>query len=44
MPFLEEVEKLGGGRVTVVSGRPDLDGLLADMPAGAGVYCCVPED
>jgi len=43
MPFLEEVEKLGGGRVTVVSGRPDLDGLFADVPEGAAVYCCGPE-
>lgn len=43
MPFLKEVEKLGGDRVTVVSGRPDLDGLLADLPAGAAVYCCGPQ-
>jgi ferredoxin-NADP reductase len=41
MPFLEEVEKLGGGRVTVVEGRPDLDAL--DIPEGAAVYCCGPE-
>jgi ferredoxin-NADP reductase len=44
MPFLEEVEKLGGGdRVTVVEGRPDIDGFLADAPDGAAVYCCGPE-
>ncbi|MFJ6919242.1 PDR/VanB family oxidoreductase [Streptomyces sp. NPDC101133] len=37
----------GWGRVTVVpedeSGRPDLDAFLADLPAGAAVYCCGPE-
>ncbi|MGW3415353.1 PDR/VanB family oxidoreductase [Streptomyces sp. NPDC000888] len=43
MPFLEEVEKLGGGRVTVVEGRPDLGVLLADVPEGAAVYCCGPD-
>ncbi|MFD3932033.1 PDR/VanB family oxidoreductase [Streptomyces sp. NPDC058614] len=43
MPFLEEVEKLGGGRVTVVAGRPDLGALLADVPEGAAVYCCGPD-
>ncbi|WP_327690876.1 MULTISPECIES: PDR/VanB family oxidoreductase [unclassified Streptomyces] len=47
MPFLEEVGKLGGDRVTVVAededGRPDLDGLLGDAPEGAAVYCCGPE-
>ncbi|MFE6618277.1 PDR/VanB family oxidoreductase [Streptomyces sp. NPDC057740] len=43
MPFLEEVEKLGGDRVSVVEGVPDLDGLLADVPEGAAVYCCGPE-
>ncbi|MGW1914105.1 PDR/VanB family oxidoreductase [Streptomyces sp. NPDC002076] len=53
MPFLEEVEKLGGtgvppgernrgrGRVTVVEGRPDLDVL--EVGEGAAVYCCGPE-
>ncbi|MFC8515754.1 PDR/VanB family oxidoreductase [Streptomyces sp. NPDC057257] len=41
MPFLEEVEKLGGDRVTVVTGRPDLDAL--DVPGEAAVYCCGPE-
>ncbi|MFJ8105514.1 PDR/VanB family oxidoreductase [Streptomyces sp. NPDC096132] len=43
MPFLAEVEKLGGDRVTVVEGRPDLDAALKDLPAGAAVYCCGPE-
>jgi ferredoxin-NADP reductase len=41
MPFLEEVEKLGRGRVTVVEGRPGLDALEAGE--GAAVYCCGPE-
>ncbi|MET9828725.1 PDR/VanB family oxidoreductase [Streptomyces sp. NPDC006385] len=43
MPFVAEVEKLGEDRVTVVEGLPDLDGLLADVPGGAAVYCCGPE-
>ncbi|WP_406478698.1 PDR/VanB family oxidoreductase [Streptomyces sp. NBC_01615] len=47
MPFLEEIEKLRGGHVTVVAededGRPDLDALLADLPEGTAVYCCGPE-
>ncbi|MFJ7072793.1 PDR/VanB family oxidoreductase [Streptomyces sp. NPDC098781] len=43
MPFLEEVEKLGAGRVTVVEGVPDVDAFLADVPEGAAVYCCGPE-
>ncbi|MCD9874292.1 PDR/VanB family oxidoreductase [Streptomyces guryensis] len=47
MPFLEEVEKLGGDRVTVVAededGLPDLDGLSAATAEGAAVYCCGPE-
>lgn len=43
MPFLTEVEGLGAERVTVVSGLPDLDGQLADVPEGAVVYCCGPE-
>ncbi|MDQ0990507.1 PDR/VanB family oxidoreductase [Streptomyces sp. V3I7] len=48
MPFLEEVGKLAGDRVTVVAededGRPDLDGLFADAVAeGTAVYCCGPE-
>ncbi|CAL9598647.1 Carnitine monooxygenase reductase subunit [Streptomyces sp. enrichment culture] len=47
MPFLEEVVKIGGDRVTVVAededGLPDLDALLADVPEGAAVYCCGPE-
>ncbi|MEU6353345.1 PDR/VanB family oxidoreductase [Streptomyces sp. NPDC047072] len=41
MPFLAEVEGLGGGRVTVVEGRPDLGAL--EVPEGAAVYCCGPE-
>ncbi|WP_369388802.1 2Fe-2S iron-sulfur cluster-binding protein [Streptomyces sp. CG1] len=41
MPFLEEVEKLGRDRVTVVEGRPDLDTL--EVSEGAAVYCCGPE-
>ncbi|MER6736657.1 PDR/VanB family oxidoreductase [Streptomyces puniciscabiei] len=41
MPFLEEVGKLGGDRVTVVEGRPDLDAL--EVGEGAAVYCCGPE-
>jgi ferredoxin-NADP reductase len=41
MPFVEEVEKLGGGQVTVVEGRPDLDALEASE--GAAVYACGPE-
>ncbi|KOV71018.1 PDR/VanB family oxidoreductase [Streptomyces sp. MMG1121] len=41
MPFLEEVEKLGRDRVTVVEGQPDLDAL--EVPEGAAVYCCGPE-
>ncbi|SEQ93289.1 Ferredoxin-NADP reductase [Streptomyces sp. yr375] len=43
MPFLAEVERLGGDQVTVVEGRPDLDALLTDLPEGAAVYCCGPE-
>ncbi|MEV0183022.1 PDR/VanB family oxidoreductase [Streptomyces sp. NPDC050625] len=47
MPFLEEVEKVAGDRLTVVAedeeGRPDLDALFADVPEGAAVYCCGPE-
>ncbi|MBV7694754.1 PDR/VanB family oxidoreductase [Streptomyces sp. TRM70350] len=47
MPYLDEVEKLGGGQVTVVAedeaGLPDLDALLADVPGDAVVYCCGPE-
>ncbi|MGW5179198.1 PDR/VanB family oxidoreductase [Streptomyces sp. NPDC004082] len=47
MPFLEEIEKLPGDRVTVVAedvdGRPGLDGLFADLPDGAAVYCCGPQ-
>ncbi len=43
MPYLEEVEKLGRDRVTVVEGRPDLDTFLAGVPGDAAVYCCGPE-
>ncbi|AWT42848.1 MULTISPECIES: PDR/VanB family oxidoreductase [Streptomyces] len=47
MPFLEEVAKLGGERVTVVAeeeaGLPDLDAWLGELPEGAAVYCCGPE-
>ncbi|MFF4563580.1 PDR/VanB family oxidoreductase [Streptomyces sp. NPDC001435] len=47
MPFLEEVEKVAGNRLTVVAedeeGRPDLDALFADVTEGAAVYCCGPE-
>ncbi|MET8507276.1 PDR/VanB family oxidoreductase [Streptomyces sp. NPDC004787] len=46
MPYLDEVERLGGGRTTVVAedtdGRPDL-GFLAGLPAETEVYCCGPE-
>ncbi|MEU9704861.1 PDR/VanB family oxidoreductase [Streptomyces sp. NPDC047981] len=47
LPYVDEIEKLGGGtRVTVVpedeSGRPDLD-FLAGLPEEAAVYCCGPE-
>ncbi|EPH41919.1 PDR/VanB family oxidoreductase [Streptomyces aurantiacus] len=50
MPFLEELEKLGGaeGRVSVVaedvSGRPDVGAFLREgAQGGAGVYVCGPE-
>ena len=47
MPFLEELAKFGGDRVTVVAededGLPDLDGLLTGVPEGTAVYCCGPE-
>ncbi|MFD5252115.1 PDR/VanB family oxidoreductase [Streptomyces bobili] len=47
MPYLEEVVRLGAGRVTVVAededGRPGLDALFADLPEEAAVYCCGPE-
>ncbi|MCL8010399.1 PDR/VanB family oxidoreductase [Streptomyces sp. AS02] len=43
MPFVEDVEKLGRDRVSVVEGLPDLDVLLAGVPEGAAVYCCGPE-
>ncbi|MFC7309740.1 PDR/VanB family oxidoreductase [Streptomyces monticola] len=48
MPFLEEVEKLGGPeRVAVVAqdedGLPDLPALFTGLPPAAAVYCCGPE-
>lgn len=47
MPYLEEVVRLGPGRVTVVAededGRPGLDALFADLTEKAAVYCCGPE-
>ncbi|MFK4064228.1 PDR/VanB family oxidoreductase [Streptomyces sp. NPDC029674] len=50
MPFLEEVEKLGGGRrerVTVVAededGLPDLAAFLDGTPPGTAVHVCGPE-
>ncbi|WP_370412224.1 2Fe-2S iron-sulfur cluster-binding protein [Streptomyces fradiae] len=46
MPYLDEVEKLGGDRTTVVAedtdGRPEL-GFLSDLPEGTEVHCCGPE-
>ncbi|MEV6840085.1 PDR/VanB family oxidoreductase [Streptomyces sp. NPDC051133] len=47
MPFLEEVRKLAGDRLTVVAedtdGRPDLDALFAATAEGTAVYVCGPE-
>ncbi|NUS80297.1 MAG: oxidoreductase [Streptomyces sp.] len=40
MPFVAELERLDG-RVTVVTGVPDLDAL--EVPEGAALYCCGPE-
>ncbi|MFE7514008.1 PDR/VanB family oxidoreductase [Streptomyces sp. NPDC057540] len=47
MPYLEEIERLGGGdRVTVVaedeSGLPELE-FLGRLPVGTAVYCCGPD-
>ncbi|MFI0985119.1 PDR/VanB family oxidoreductase [Streptomyces exfoliatus] len=46
LPYLKEIEALGGDRVTVVaedeSGYPDL-GFLGHVPAETLVYCCGPE-
>ncbi|MEU6623645.1 PDR/VanB family oxidoreductase [Streptomyces litmocidini] len=46
MPYLAEVERLGGERVTVVaedeSGFPELE-FLARLPAETAVYCCGPD-
>ncbi|MFJ2088384.1 PDR/VanB family oxidoreductase [Streptomyces sp. NPDC087901] len=49
MPFLAEIEKLGGDgdRVTVVpqdeAGHPDVAAALADAAEGTAVHCCGPE-
>ncbi|MEU6670303.1 PDR/VanB family oxidoreductase [Streptomyces sp. NPDC046727] len=47
MPYLEEVRKLAGDRLTVVAededGRPDLGALFAGTAEGTAVYCCGPE-
>ncbi|MEU9985541.1 PDR/VanB family oxidoreductase [Streptomyces sp. NPDC048045] len=47
MPFLKEVRALAQDRLTLVAededGRPDLDALFAEVPAGTAVYCCGPE-
>ncbi|WP_129309496.1 PDR/VanB family oxidoreductase [Streptomyces sp. L2] len=47
MPYLEEIRKLAGDRLTLVAededGLPDLDALVAGLPAGTAVYCCGPE-
>ncbi|MFB7592699.1 PDR/VanB family oxidoreductase [Streptomyces sp. NPDC056169] len=46
MPYAEEIERLGGDRVTVVaedeSGFPELD-FLAHVPVETLVYCCGPD-
>ncbi|WP_017238917.1 PDR/VanB family oxidoreductase [Streptomyces sp. SS] len=46
MPYLDEIERLGRDRVTVVAedeaGRPDL-GFLGELPDGTVVYCCGPD-
>ncbi|MFF0554935.1 PDR/VanB family oxidoreductase [Streptomyces sp. NPDC020472] len=46
MPYLTEIEALGGDRVTVVaedeSGFPELE-FLAHLPEGTAVYCCGPD-
>jgi ferredoxin-NADP reductase len=46
MPFLDEVQEIGGGTVTVVardeSPRADLAAIVAEEPAAA-VYACGPE-
>ncbi|MFI0230769.1 PDR/VanB family oxidoreductase [Streptomyces sp. NPDC017086] len=47
MPYLEEVARLAGDRLTVVAededGRPDLAALFADTAPGTAVYCCGPQ-
>ncbi|MBT2441473.1 oxidoreductase [Streptomyces sp. ISL-36] len=46
MPYLDEIEKLGGDRVTVVaedeSGLVEL-GFLSGVPEETAVYCCGPD-
>ena len=46
MPYLEELRRVGGDRVTVVaedeSGFPELD-FLAHLPVETAVYCCGPD-
>ena len=46
MPYLEELQRVGGDRVTVVaedeSGFPELD-FLAHVPVETAVYCCGPD-
>ncbi|MFI1399539.1 PDR/VanB family oxidoreductase [Streptomyces sp. NPDC020681] len=46
MPFLDDIEKLGGERVSVVAedeaGLPDLS-FLAGIPPETAVYCCGPD-
>ncbi|MFF9847562.1 PDR/VanB family oxidoreductase [Streptomyces litmocidini] len=46
MPYLAEVERLGGDRVTVVaedeSGFPELE-FLGRLPVETAVYCCGPD-
>ncbi|MEV6393849.1 PDR/VanB family oxidoreductase [Streptomyces sp. NPDC051907] len=43
MPFLEEVEELGGDRVAVVAGVPDMADVFSGVAEGTAVYCCGPE-
>ena len=46
MAYLDDLAARHGERLTVHAqdevGLPDLDALLADLPAGAAVYCCGP--
>lgn len=47
MPFLAEIEKLAGDRLTLVvedeDGRPDLAALFTDLAEHTAVYCCGPD-